>query len=134
MSEIKYLLDTSAVLTFLEDEEGAEQVETLLRHKQVLIPYLVLLETCYITLQERSDDVAARRYALLKQLDVTFLWEIDEQTLLTAAQLKARYHLSLADAQIAAYALRNGAILVHQDPEFEAISEIGQQKALPCKQ
>ena len=45
MSELRYLLDTSAVLTFLEDEDGAERVETLLREEEIILPYLVLLET-----------------------------------------------------------------------------------------
>ena len=103
MSKPKYLLDTSAVLTLLEDEEGAERVETLLRNEEILLPFLVLLETHYITLQEQTEDVADQRYALLKQLPVTFLSNIDEPTLLTAARLKARFRISLADALIAAY-------------------------------
>ena len=133
MSKPRYLLDTSAVLTFLEDEEGAERVEMLLRQEEILIPYLVLLETHYITMRERTEDIADERYALLKQLPVTFLWEMDEQTLLTAAQLKARHRLSLADAQIAAYATRNQAILVHKDPEYESLSRVVQLETLPYK-
>ena len=133
MSQIKYLLDTSAIMTLLEDEEGAQRVEMLLRQEQILLPYLVLLETVYITLQEHTEDVAARRYALLKQLPVTVLWDMDEPTLLTAARMKAHHRLSLADAQIAAFALRQEAILVHKDPEFEAVSGSVQQEILPYK-
>ncbi len=133
MSQLKYLLDTSAIMTLLEDEEGADRVETLLRQEHIFLPYLVLLETVYITLREHTEDVAARRYALLKQLPVTVLWNMDEPTLLTAARLKAQHHLSLADAQIAAFALRQEAILVHKDPEFEAVSGLVQQEILPYK-
>lgn len=131
MSESKYLLDTSAVLTFLEDEAGAERVEALLRHEQVLLPYLALLETYYITLQEKSEDVADKRYALLKQLPVTILWDVDEPTLLTAGRFKAYHRLSLADAIIAAFAARQEALLVHKDPELEALKELVQQEILP---
>ena len=133
MGESKFLLDTSAVLTFLEDEAGAERVEKLLRQEQILLPYLVLLETYYITLQEQPEDVADKRYALLKQLPATILWEMDEPTLLTAGRFKAQYRLSLADAIIAAYALRLGAILVHKDPELEALVETVEQELLPYK-
>ena len=105
MSEPKYLLDTSAILTLLEDEEGAERVETLLRNEEILLPFLVLLETYYITLQEQSEAIADQQYALLKQLPVTFLSNVDEPTLLTAARFKARFHISLANALIAAYAV-----------------------------
>ncbi|HRO25079.1 MAG TPA: PIN domain-containing protein, partial [Promineifilum sp.] len=96
MSKSLYLLDTSAIMTFLEDEEGAARVEDILRREEVLLPFLALLETYYITLQEQPMDVADKRYALLKQLPATILWDVDEPTLLTAGQLKAAYRLSLA--------------------------------------
>jgi predicted nucleic acid-binding protein len=131
MSKSRYLLDTSAVLTLLEDEEGAERVETLLRQEQILLPFLVLLETYYITLQEQSEAVADRRYALLKQLSVTILWNMDEPTMLSAARFKANHHISLADSIIAAFALRQEAILVHKDPEFEPLATSIRQEVLP---
>ena len=134
MSEDRHLLDTSAILTVLEDEEGAERVEALLREGQVFLPFLVLLETYYITLQERSEAVADRRYALLKQLPATFLWSVDEPTLLTAARFKACHRLSLADALIAAFAVQQGAILVHKDPEFDVLAGLIRQEALPYKE
>ena len=49
-----YMLDTSAVLTLLEDEEGAERVESLLRNEEIVLPFLVLLVTYTITLQEQT--------------------------------------------------------------------------------
>ena len=133
MSKAPYLLDTSAILTLLEDEEGAEREEALLRRETILLPFLVLLETYYITLQEQTEDVADRRYALLKQLPATVLWDVDEPTLLTAGRLKAGHRLSLADALIAALALRHRAILVHKDPEIAALAETVQLEALPYK-
>lgn len=133
MSKTSYLLDTSAVMVFLEDEEGAQRVETLLRIEEVFLPFLALLETYYITLQEQPEDVADKRYALLKQLPATILWSLDEPSLLTAGRLKATYHVSLADALIAAMAIRNKAVLVHKDPEIAALSGIVQMETLPFK-
>ncbi len=133
MSKTSYLLDTSAVMVFLEDEEGAQRVETLLRNEEVFLPFLALLETYYITLQEQPEDVADKRYALLKQLPATILWSLDEPSLLTAGRLKATYHVSLADALIAAMAIRNKAVLVHKDPEIAALSGIVQMETLPFK-
>jgi predicted nucleic acid-binding protein len=129
----KYLLDTSAILALMEDEPGAERVETVLRQGEVLLPFPVLLETYYITLQERSEAVADERYALLRHLSVTELWSMDEPTLLTAARLKARFRISFADALIAAFALRNQAVLVHKDPEFESLADQVRQEPLPYK-
>jgi predicted nucleic acid-binding protein len=128
-----YLLDTSAVLTLLEDEEGAERVETLLRNEEIVLPFLVLLETYFITLQEQTEDIADQRYALLKQLPVKYLFNVDEPILLTAGRFKSRYRISLADALIAAFAVQLEAILVHKDPELEILGEKVKQEILPYK-
>jgi len=117
----------------LEDGDGAERVESLLRQEEILLPYLVLLETYYITLQEQPEDVADKRYALLKQLPATILWEVDEPILLTAGRFKAYHRLSLADAIIAAFAQQQGAILVHKDPELVSLSDFVEQVVLPYK-
>lgn len=133
MSKPIYLLDTSAIMTLLEDEEGAARVEDILRHEEALLPFLTLLETYYITLQEQPMDVADKRHAMLKQLPAMILWNVDEPVLLAAGRLKADHHLSLADSLIAAFAVRHQAILVHKDPEFDALSEIVLMETLPYK-
>jgi len=129
----RYLLDTSALLTLIEDETGAERVEQVLTEGEVCLPWLVLLEAYYVSLQERGQAEADRRYALAKQLPATIMWETDEPVLLTAARLKTAYHLSLADAIIAAFAIQEGAILLHKDPEFEALTGQVSLEALPYK-
>jgi len=128
-----YLLDTSALLSFIEDEEGADRVEKALKQKETLLPWPVLLEMYYITLQEEGQPEADKRLALIKQLKAHLLYDLDETTLLTAARLKALHRVSLADAIIAAYAVRQGAILMHKDPEFESLSGSLTLKPLPYK-
>jgi len=133
VSDERYVLDTSAVLTFLEDEAGAQRVEEIIRAGRAVIPFLALLETYYISLQETTESIAEKRYALLKQLPARFLYDVDEPTLLTAGRFKARHRLSLAGALIAAFAVREGGILVHNDLEFESLSKQVKQEALPYK-
>ena len=130
-SENVYLLDTSAWFSFMEDEEGAEEVERILKKAHVLLPFIVLLEVYYISLREKGEDIADKRYALLMSLGAEPLWDVDEPTLLTAGRFKALYRLSLADALIAALAKRKGAILVHKDPEYEVLSKEVRQVVLP---
>jgi predicted nucleic acid-binding protein len=48
--ENTYLLDTSAFLTFME-EEGTDVVDKIMRTGQIIIPFVVLLELYYITLR-----------------------------------------------------------------------------------
>ncbi|MBI4213363.1 MAG: PIN domain-containing protein [Chloroflexi bacterium] len=128
-----YLLDTSALLTLIEDEEGAGRVESILRTGQVLITFLAGLETYYVTLRERGEDEAERRLVLIRQLPATWIDRVTDAALRLAGRIKAVHRLSLADAIVAALAIEAGAILVHKDPEFEAIAEQVLQERLPYK-
>lgn len=133
MSNVPFVLDTSALLTLIEDEDGAARVEHVLRTESVIIPWMCALEVVYITQQERGVAEAERRYALLKALPVTHRWELEEALLLTAARLKATYRLSLADTIIAACAIRDQAILLHKDPQYDALAGQLQLEHLPYK-
>ena len=128
-----YLLDTSALLSFIEDEAGADRVEKALKQSTTLLPWMVLLETYYITLQEEGQAEADRRIALIKQLKVKIVWDMDEPTLLTAGRLKADHRVSVADAVIAAFAIRRAAVLMHKNPEFEALTGLLPMESLPYK-
>lgn len=128
-----YLLDSSALMTFLEDEEGADKIEYILRNEKHICPFIVLLELYYITLRNKGIEVADKRYSLLKNLNSDFLWQIDEPTLITAGKFKGQYHLSLADSIIAAFAKINDAILIHKDPEYECLKQEVKQYILPYK-
>ena len=127
-----YLLDTSAILTLIEDEPGADRVDELLRTGEVLLPFMAGLETFYISLREAGEDEAERRLFLLRQLPVRWLNTVGEPVLVTAGRIKARHRISLADSLIAAFAIEAGAILVHKDPEYEALSDLRQEQ-LPYK-
>lgn len=133
LPEPPLLLDTSAVLTLIEDEPGADRVEAALRLESTLVPWPVLLESHSILLRDEGQAEADRCVALLKQLDVTIIWGMDEATMLTAARIKAQHRVSLADALIAALALRAGAVLVHKDPEFESLAGLLVMEPLPYK-
>lgn len=128
-----YVLDTSALFALIEDEAGADQVEQALRQATTLLPWPVLLETYYITLREEGQAEADRRMALIKQLGVIIVWDMDEPTLLTAARLKALHGISFADAIIAAFAMRMSGVLLHKDPEYEALAGVLALEALPYK-
>ncbi|MDP2725112.1 MAG: PIN domain-containing protein, partial [Syntrophales bacterium] len=117
-----YLLDTSALLTFIADEDGSGRVEEVLRRGGTLLPWPVLMETYYISLREEGRAEADRRYALIRHMAAEILWDMNEQILLIAARLKAEHHVSLADAIVAAYAIQHKAVLIHKDPEFEALA------------
>ena len=122
MSGKRFVLDTSALLAWLEGEDGVERVRELLRgDDEVILPWPVLMEMFYITARASGEQVALQRYASVKQLPVTLVEQMDEPLLLAAARFKAQFPISIADAMIAAFASHLGATLVHKYPEYDAL-------------
>ena len=131
----RYALDTSALLTLRDDEPGAERVAEVLH---LAAKGKARCYGCFISLMEvlyrvwRDEDEASGRLAYQQCLALPVEWVRDSETLLLmAAELKALYPLSLADAWVAACARMHGAVLMHKDPEFNALPI--EQEALPLK-
>ncbi len=127
------MLDTSAIFALIEDEEGANRVEQVLKKHDVYISWIALTELAYISQQEKGIELALQRYAMIKQLPATIIWNADEPTLLTAARLKAEHRLSFADSIIASTAIQYKAVLLHKDPEYEFLKNILEMEILPYK-
>lgn len=132
-----YILDTSALLTYIEDESGADEVENLLVRAEkgevdIYVSFISLTEIFYITLQERGEAEAAERIKLLQSLVIKFE-ESYEALNLDAGRLKAVNRISLADSFIAALCLAHDGLLVHKDPEFEGMSTPVKDLKLPYK-
>lgn len=133
MPNRSFVFDTSAIFTLLEDENGADRVEQILREQNVIVSWVTLMEMMYISRQETSEQTALKRYAAIKQMGITILWEANEPLLLIAARLKAEHRISFADAIVAATAIHQKAILLHKDPEYDALQGQVEMEALPYK-
>jgi len=113
----RYVLDTYALIGYLENEHFADRIERLLKQarKGTAILYLHALhlgEVYYITLREQGSHLADLAYARIKAFPLTFIDHIDEELLITAATLKANFPISYADAFAVALAkIKNGALL-----------------------
>lgn len=132
-----FVLDTSALLTFIEDENGSEYIENLLlgaeREEEVIyVSFISLAEVFYITIQEKSESEALRRIKLIQSLAVKVI-ESNESLNLRAGKLKATNRISLADAFIAALCQEINGTLVHKDPEFENLTSSLKEYRLPYK-
>jgi predicted nucleic acid-binding protein len=133
MSEEKFLLDTSAVLTLIEDEPGAGRVKEIFTRKEVLLPWAVLMEVYYMTLYEKGEEEAEVRFAMLRHSAAEIIWEMSEVVTLRAAKIKSQNKLSFADAVIASLAAHYDATLVHKDPEYEQLKDELRLETLPYK-
>lgn len=132
----RYLLDTSALLTLRDDEQGAEEVEKILMQAQadkvkVYGCFMTLMEILYRVWKDENEAEGRLAYTQCQSLPIVWIHE-NTELLEQASNIKANYPLSLADAWIAASAVLQDAWLVHKDPEFDALAFVKQQP-LPYK-
>jgi predicted nucleic acid-binding protein len=131
----RFVLDTSALLTLRDDEPGAQRVADVLQASslgkaKVFGCFMSQMEVLYRVWRDETE--AAGRLAYRQCLALPIEWLHSSDTLLAkAAEFKALYSLSLADAWIAACAAEQGATLLHKDPEFAPLDIA--QELLPLK-
>ena len=129
-----HVLDTSAILTYLQFEEGYKIVDDVLisakRSQHVYISFVTLMELYYIIWKGSGEHKAREILVLLKSLPIQSV-ESNQRLTLIAGRIKANHKLSVADAFIMATAIEKEAILVHKDPELENISQYVQMITLP---
>ena len=123
-----YVLDSFALIGFLENEKFASRVERLLKQARkgktvVYLHALHLGEVYYITLREQSQNMADLAKARIKSFPVRYIDIIDDELLRNAGWLKANYPISYADAFAAAMAKTHKSCLLTGDPEFKKLEK-----------
>ncbi|OIN86251.1 MAG: hypothetical protein AUJ21_12230 [Anaerolineae bacterium CG1_02_58_13] len=126
-------MDTSALLTLIEDEPGADRVKEIFRRGQVILPWVALMEVYYMTLQEHGQQEAETRFAMLRHSSAEIIWNMDEATVIRAGRIKAANKVPFADSVISSLAIQTESILVHKDPEYEALEGQVEMESLPYK-
>lgn len=123
-----FVLDTFALLAYLRDEPAAARIERVLveagKEKCRLFTSVINLgEILYIV--ERRGGVAKAQdtLALIRQLPIEIL-PADEQSVFTAAHIKANCPISYADAFAVAAAIASNATILTGDPEFETVESL----------
>jgi predicted nucleic acid-binding protein len=122
----RYVLDSYALIGYLENEHFADRIEQLLKKAKkgdanLYLHALHLGEVYYITLREQGTHLADLAYARIKAFPLTFIDQIDEELLLTAASLKANFPISYADSFAAALAKIKNCALLSGDPELKTL-------------
>jgi predicted nucleic acid-binding protein len=131
------LLDTSAILSFIEDEAGADFVEGKLEQASsgkcsIAASFVSITEILYTTIQVSGKRRADELVAIIKSWPIRFVYA-DEALCLAAGEIKAAFAVSLADAFVAATAQSLSALLIHKDREFESMGDAIKMKALPYR-
>ena len=121
------VLDSHALLALLRDEPGAEQVAAILekagqRDQPVHMTEVNYAEVHYIVRRKDGDMAWQTIAAGLTAAPIEF-HPADRRLADLAADFKARFKLSLADAFAAALAKEKKAELVTGDPEFKQLEK-----------
>lgn len=124
----KTLLDSFAVLAWIQDEKGAQFVEQLLYKAQedkehLILNIINLGEIYYRCARIRDLPFAKDILEKIGLLPIT-IYPCPNDLVLEAAEIKATYPLALADAFIVATALREKARIITGDPEFKKVKHL----------
>ncbi|MGR3180076.1 MAG: PIN domain-containing protein [Candidatus Anammoxibacter sp.] len=133
----KYVLDTSALLAYIENEEGVEEVESLFNkafegEADLFISTISCIEVFYISLKEQGEKIAIERLELINNLMLK-QEVLNEQFIEIVGKIKATLNMSFADSCIAGLAKIKEATLVHKDPEYDQLKNEINQLKLPYK-
>ena len=120
-------LDSHALLALLRDEPGGEAVAQILeragaRDQPVHMTEVNYAEVQYMIRRKDGEAAWATIAGELKAAPIEF-HPADRRLADTAADFKARFKMSLADAFAAALAKEKKAELVTGDPEFKALEK-----------
>lgn len=121
------VLDTWAVIAYLEDESSAQEIADLIAsaHEEGLPVYMTVVnvgEVWYIIAREVSEEEANSSVKELRDLRIQFEnvdWELTQE----AARFKSQNKMSYADCYAAALAKVKKADLVTGDQEFKPLEE-----------
>jgi predicted nucleic acid-binding protein len=121
------VLDSFALLAYLRDEDGAEFVQGLLekasrKDAPLLMTEVNYAEVKYIILRKDGKEAWKEVAASLGSLPVEFV-PTTRALADAAADFKANYRISLADAFAAALAKEKKSELITGDPEFKAMEK-----------
>jgi predicted nucleic acid-binding protein len=128
-----YVFDTSALLTLWNNEEGADEVERLLRSNALVhVSFMTCMEARYRIWKNVSREASEEFRQYLDLLRVNRV-DATPAILEKAVEVKATHSLSVCDSWIIATAIALDATLVHKDPDFEQVVSTVKLIALPYK-
>ena len=124
----KLLFDSFALLRFFQKETGGAKVRELLREAftrqtPCLINAINLGEIIYITQRRLGEQKKLEVFVHIQRMGFTIL-PCPNDLIFRAAELKARYPISYADAFALASAMEHSADLITGDPEFKMVEHL----------
>jgi predicted nucleic acid-binding protein len=120
-----YVLDASALVSYLQGSEGHARVVDLLKQAhnsaaKVIMSVVNWGEAFYVLGTGCSEEELTAIRAAISRLPIQ-MFDVDLTQAETAARLKLRYKLPYADAMAAALAQEIGAVVITKDGDFQRV-------------
>ena len=124
----KSLLDSFAILAWIQDEKGSQFIEDLLYrardHEEDVILNIVNLGEIYYRCARAQDlSFAGDILERIKLLPVK-IYPCPNDLVMEAAEIKAQYPIAYADAFAVATAQRENARIITGDPDFKKVQHL----------
>ena len=122
-----FVVDSFALLAYLEDEPGANKMERLFdeaRNNRIeLLMSVVNWGEVYYSIFRAKGEEKAEEYILIAEQLPLEIVEIDRDLMYQAARLKAVHRIALADCIAAALAMSRDYPVITGDPEFKRLEK-----------
>ena len=125
----KRLLDSFAIIAYLNKEKGFEKVRDAMSEAQnsggsILMNEINIGEVYYILFRKRGPEKADYFLQTILQSLPIIVVSNDFDDVIKAAKIKAEHPLSFADCFAAATAKKNNSVIMTGDPEFKKIENL----------
>ena len=123
----KYVLDSYAIFSYLEGEKGALTVAEILKEGinnkvEIFMSVINIGEVYYTVLREQNKKAAELYLKTIERYPISII-DVDITKTLEAADFKAFYKMSYADAFAVSLAKDLKATLVTGDKEFLSVED-----------
>ena len=123
----RYVLDSYALITYFEDEPGADQVAQILSQliqgkAKGFLSVVNWGEVYYNTMREEGVAEAEKVILQLDRFPIQMV-EANRELTYEAAKLKGKHRIAYADCFAVALSVKLNASLVTGDPEFKKLKE-----------
>ena len=124
-----YVLDACALLALINNEEGADSVEAILREAldgkvEVYMNKINVYEIYYGIYRVEGKDKADETYQLIQRQPINIIDTFEDDVFKEAAKLKSKYKMSLADSiALGKTVFRNAFLLSSDHHEFDLVEQ-----------
>ncbi len=124
-----FILDACALIAFLADETGADNVERCLKDAEngkckIFMHRINLLEIFYGIYREEGEEEAEEVLESILRLPIKIISTVKNKVFREAGRLKATYKISLADSILLGETLiRKARVITSDHHEFDILEE-----------